>query len=121
MSNPINESGSILENLVENFLVKNDYQFIGGGSNDIDFIIKTTNRKIYADCTNQNAKGSIIDKLPHKIYKYYKKHKMNEFYVIRGSYKNFPNSVFEHINFLEDYFNFKVIILTYDEFINILS
>jgi hypothetical protein len=120
MSNPINESGSKLEDLVEDFLFKNNYQFIDGGSKDIDFIIETRNEKIYVDCTNQNTEGSVIDKLPHKIYKYYRKHKMNNFYIIRGLYKNFPESVFEHINFLENYFNFKVIILTYDEFIEML-
>jgi len=120
MSNPINESGSILENLVEDFLIKNKYQFIDGGSKDIDFIIETTNERIYVDCTNQNTEGSVIDKLPHKIYKYYKKHKMNDFYIIRGLYKKFPEPVFEHIKHLENYFNLKVIILTYDEFIEML-
>lgn len=43
MSNPINESGSKLEDLVEDFLFKNNYQFIDGGSKDIDFIIETRN------------------------------------------------------------------------------
>ena len=121
MSNPINESGSKLEDLVEDFLFKNKYRFIDGGNKDIDFIIETTNEKIYVDCTNQNTEGSVIDKLPHKIYKYYQKHKMNDFYIIRGLYKKFPESVFEHINFLENCFNFKVIILTYDEFIKMLT
>ena len=120
MSNPINESGSKLEKLVKDFLKKNNYQFIGGGNNDIDFIIETSNGKVYVDCTNQNVQGSIIDKVPHKIFKYHVKHKMNEFHIIRGLYKDFPEPIFEHIKHLENYFNLKVIILTYDEFIEML-
>jgi hypothetical protein len=120
MSNPINISGTKLENQLKEFLVEYNYPFIDGGSKDIDFIIEIVNQKIYVDCTNQNTEGSVVDKIPQKIFKYYQKHKMDKFYIVRGEYKNFPKPVCDHISFLEDYFKFKVIILTYDEFIKIL-
>jgi|CryBogDrversion2_7_1035282.scaffolds.fasta_scaffold00190_5 hypothetical protein len=121
MTNPINVSGAKLEKKLSNFLKEYNYTFKSGGNSDIDFIIETVSKKIYADCTNQNSSGSVIDKLPQKIFKYYRKHKMDKFYIIRGLYKDFPKPVLEHIKFLEEQFNVEVFILAYDDFVKIVE
>mgnify|MGYP003348447175 CR=1 FL=1 len=41
------------------------------GASQIDFIIQIGDKVIYADCTNQNIGGSVEEKIPHKVWKYW--------------------------------------------------
>ena len=116
MDNPINISGQELEEKVQLHCVLNNlsYQRAKTGSFEIDFIIETDKGKVYADCTNQNVGGSVMEKLPHKIWKYWKKFQFNEVVITRGKEK--PNKVLnEHIQWLENVLNIKVYVLSFNE------
>ena len=84
-----NKSGIELEAELKNFLIQNSFVFRHQipGQNEIDFIIGNEDNKLYADCTNQNSSGSVDEKIPHKIWKYYKKYNYSSVYIIRGSHK----------------------------------
>ena len=112
--NPINESGSRLEEQLEKYLIKNNipYRRAKSGKHEIDFIIGD----YYADCTNQNTIGSVEEKIPHKVWKYHQKYNYTEVYIIRGDYVP-STSVIEHLNT----YSFKTHIVTLEEFTNMLS
>jgi hypothetical protein len=112
--NPINKSGQKLEHEMSLFLETNSIPYDGGGSSCIDFKIRTDTGIVYLDCTNQNVGGSVMEKLPHKIWKYWNKFKFNEVVITRGREK--PNKVLnEHIKWLEDILNIKVYVLSFNE------
>ena len=112
--NPINKSGQELEKEMSLFLDKNNIPYDGGGSQCIDFKIRTESGIIYLDCTNQNVGGSVMEKLPHKIWKYWNKFKFNEVVITRGREK--PNKVLnEHIKWLEDILSIRVYVLSFNE------
>ena len=123
MINPINLSGTKLEENLELFLKHNNFAYKKqkSGAPEIDFIIPIEgNKTIYADCTNQNGPGSVYDKVPHKVWKYWKKYKYNEVYIVRG--KELPTkSVKEHLKEYEEEGKFKTHILTLEEFCNFLQ
>lgn len=112
--NPINISGQKLEKEMALFLKTNDVPYEGGGSSCIDFKIKTDTGIIYLDCTNQNVGGSVMEKLPHKIWKYWNKFKFNEVVITRGREK--PNKTLnDHIKWLENELNIKVYVLDFNQ------
>jgi hypothetical protein len=112
--NPINESGQRLEREMSLFLSKNNIPYDSGGSTCIDFKIRTDKGIVYLDCTNQNVGGSVMEKLPHKIWKYWKKFQFKEVVITRGREK--PNKVLnEHIQWLENVLNIKVYVLSFNE------
>jgi hypothetical protein len=117
-----NKNGIKLEKQLKKFLIKNSfpYKHQKSGKNEIDFIIGNEDNKIYADCTNQNVTGSVDEKIPHKIWKYYKKYNYSSVYIIRGSYEP-SNSVLEHCEEIARKNNFKFNIVTLEEFCDIIS
>ena len=122
MGNPINQSGTKLEDEVESFLKSNDFPFRKqkSGAPEIDFIIPTnTNRSIFADCTNQNSTGSVYDKVPHKVWKYWKKYEYDEVYIIRGTELP-PKAVKKHLQWFEKVIGVKTHIMTFEEFCDML-
>jgi hypothetical protein len=111
-----NQSGTDLENILESFLIEKNIPYIRQTAKtkgeQIDFII---DGKFYVECTNQNVSGSVQDKIPHKIYKYYHTYKYEEVYVIRGLV--IPNKwVIKHCNDISEQYNFKWHLLTLEEF-----
>ena len=121
MDNPINISGQELEDKVQLHCVLNNlsYQRAKTGSFEIDFIIETDKGKVYADCTNQNVGGSVEEKLPHKIRKYYKKYKYDNVSIIQGEHK-VSNHVLEHCKDLARVYNFDLKFVSCEQFFNTL-
>ena len=116
-----NKSGQDLEKKLKNFLVQNEfiYKQQKPRSPEIDFIIGNGKETIYADCTNQNVEGSVDEKIPHKIWKYHKKYGYSDVYIIRG--KHMPNeSVIQHCDHICKDNNFKMHLVTFEEFCAIL-
>ena len=114
-----NESGSKLEEELKTFLNEKEISFIHqeSGKHQIDFII---GNGIHVDCTNQNVEGSVDEKIPHKIWKYFEKYKYKDVYIIRG--KQIPNeSVLSHCNEIAAYKGFKFHLMTLEEFCNFLE
>jgi hypothetical protein len=114
-----NQSGIKLEKELKSFLREKKIPFIyqKNGKHEIDFII---GKDIHADCTNQNVTGSVDEKIPHKIWKYYKKYEYKDVYIIRG--KHIPSeSVLTHCNEIADYKGFKFHLMTLEEFCNFLE
>jgi len=123
MINPINMSGTKLEENLELFLKSNDfpYKIQKSGAPEIDFIIPIKgNKKIYADCTNQNVSGSVFDKVPHKVWKYWNTYKYDEVYIIRGKQLP-PKAVIKHLEHLITTIGVKTHILTLEEFCDFLQ
>ena len=122
MDNPINISGQELEERVQQYCVLNDlsYQRAKTGSFEIDFIIETDKGTVYADCTNQNVGGSVEEKLPHKIWKYYKKYKYDNVYIIKGEQK-ISNHVLEHCKDLARVYSFDLQFVSCEQFCNGLT
>jgi hypothetical protein len=116
-----NKSGIQLETLLKMFLIEKEFTFTQqkAGQSVIDFIIDVDDGKIYADCTNQNEPGSVMDKIPHKIWKYHKKYNYQEVYIIRG--KQIPNEqIMEHCAEICKDKNFKMHLVNFQEFCDIL-
>lgn len=114
-----NKSGEELERKVMDFLVEKNIPFKRQKPRqpEIDFII---DNRIYADCTNQNVEGSVQDKIPHKIWKYYKKYGYKEVYIIRG-FRIPDKGVIQHCDEIAEKFNFKWHLVTFGEFCEILG
>jgi hypothetical protein len=113
-----NQSGNDLESILESFLIEKNIPHIRQTAKNqkqqIDFII---DGRFYVECANQNVSGSVEDKIPHKIYKYYHIYKYKEVYVIRGSF--IPNKwVIKHCDDISEQYNFKWHLLTFEEFCN---
>jgi hypothetical protein len=114
-----NESGQNLEYRLMSFLCEKNIPFKQQkpGQPEIDFIV---NGEIYVDCTNQNSEGSVQEKIPHKIWKYYKKYRYKNVYIIRGS-KIPDNTVIEHCNDIADRYNFKWHLVSFEEFCTFIT
>ena len=121
MSNPINVSGTDLEDRVESFLKEHNlrYSRAKSGTPEIDFRIEADNRVIYADCTNQNGGGSVEEKLPHKLWKYANRYKYDSVTIIRGKHKP-SNHVMEHCYDVARMKNFELYMLDYEQFVHSL-
>ena len=123
MTNPRNASGVKLEEDLEFFLKNNNFSYKRqkSGASEIDFTIPTKENKIiYADCTNQNVTGSVYDKVPHKVWKYWDIYKYDEVYIIRGKELP-PKAVVKHLEWYLENIGVKTYILTLEEFCNFLQ
>ena len=116
MSNPINESGTLGENHFETLLNENDIPFKSGGNNGIDYIVFD---KFYMDSKNQTQGGSVDEKIPHTIFKYYEKYKQPKYYIV--GYYEYKESIKRHIKFLENKLNIKVYFYTPEEMIEVIK
>lgn len=117
-----NKSGASMEKKLQSFLIQNciPYKYQTNGKSEIDFIIGTDDNLIYADCTNQNETGSVDEKLPHKIWKYYKKYKYDVVYIIRGTH--IPNkSVISHCQEIGKINGFNFNLVVFEEFCDIIN
>jgi len=117
--NPINNSGKELETDLRNWLVEKDIPFTQsaeGPKADIDFIIHSK-KPMYIECHNQNTSGSVDEKIPHKIYKYWEKHKMQEIWIVKGKYP-LNKRIKGHIKLLETFCEIEVKIETLDSIKN---
>ena len=119
LDNPVNISGQLLEDMVENYCVSNkiSYKRAKPGAHEIDFIIDSSKGKIFADCTNQNSGGSVEEKLPHKLWKYFKKYQYRNVYIVKGDHKISPK-VLEHCNEMARGYNFELHFVNYEQFTN---
>ena len=114
-----NQSGIKLERELKTFLHEKSipFKYQKNGKHEIDFII---GEGIHADCTNQNVTGSVDEKIPHKIWKYFEKYKYKDVYIIRG--KHMPKElVLAHCNEIAAYKGFKFHLMTLEEFCNFLE
>ena len=118
MPNPINESGILLEEECRKELLKRGiaFQHQTNGKFEIDFIIGD----IYADCTNQNGSGSVEEKLPHKVWKYWDKYDFDEVYIIRGDHM-IGDKVIKHLDWYEEQGIFTTHIVTLNEFLEMID
>ena len=116
------KSGEKLELLVEKFCKENSigYTRAKSGAREIDFIITKDEQIFYADCTNQNVGGSVEEKLPHKIWKYYKQYRYDEVYIITGSHK-ISRSVLNHCKEIGDIYGFIPHFVDLDNFTRIIK
>jgi hypothetical protein len=122
LDNPVNISGQLLEDKVENYCRENNisYQRAKPGDHAIDFIIETDNGKVFADCTNQNSVGSVEEKLPHKLWKYHNKYGYSNVCIIKGDHKISP-TVLMHCNEMARIKNFDLTFKSCEEFCNTLT
>lgn len=116
-----NQSGTNLEDRFENFLIEKKYSYKRQTAKvkkeQIDFII---DNKFYVECTNQNVSGSVQDKIPHKIYKYYHTYKYKEVYVVRGSIM-LNKWVIKHCDDIAKQYNFKCHLVTFEQICDVLN
>jgi len=122
--NPINESGKKLETDLRNFLQEKQIPFQQSGKGTdigIDFKIHINNTTLWVECANQNVEGSVIEKVPHKVFKYWKKYQMDKIILLRGNYNVFNKPILDHLKLIEDTCNIKVEIVSFDELKNILQ
>ena len=122
MDNPVNISGQLLEDMVENYCVSNkiSYKRAKPGAHEIDFIIESSRGKLFADCTNQNSGGSVEEKLPHKLWKYFKKYQYRNVYIIKGDHK-ISKSVLDHCYEMARGYNFQLSFVNFEQFTNGLN
>ena len=111
ITNPINISGKELEKSVEEFFIKNNFNFEKpkGKGVKIDFILETTEGKLYIECKNQNTGGSVDEKLPYTVYKYVKKYEINHMIIIQGKHvisKGVEDCIKEMPNVTVDFYDF---------------
>lgn len=122
--NPINISGENLEREVKHFLngTKLPYKKSPKGKNgDIDFIVYDGNKSMYIECHNQNGKGSVDEKIPHKIWKYWNKYKMGEIWVVKGKHNRFGKGIVEHLEWMSKECNISINLVTLDELKSVLN
>lgn len=98
ISNPINISGNILEDKIENFLISKGIPYERNKHNGIDFII---NNELYIDAKNQNTGGSVDEKLPFTVWKYKNKYKINHMIIVHGEH-NISKKVLQCIEEMSD-------------------
>lgn len=122
-SNPINISGKGLEWELKVWLDTNRIPYtksVEGPKGDIDFIIHT-DTQMYIECANQNRKGSVMDKIPHKVFKYWNKHKMKKIHILRGSYNKFSKSINKHLELISSVCDIEITICDIKELQNELN
>ena len=90
MDNPVNISGQLLEDMVENYCVSNkiSYKRAKPGAHEIDFI----------------------------IYKWYPRPDLNR-HIVKGNHKISPK-VLEHCNEMARGYNFELHFVNYEQFTN---
>ena len=123
--NKANKKGRALEDRLENILIKNNIphtkQKGGGRELQIDFQIHINQEDIlYVECNGQDVEGSVEEKVPHKVWKYYDKYKYDEVFLILGK-KKLRKSVSKHLKELEDVYDIKIHLMTLDEFCEFLK
>ena len=120
--NPVNISGQLLEDKVELYCRENNisYKRAKPGAHEIDFIIESNKGKLFADCTNQNTVGSVEEKLPHKLWKYFKKYQYRRDYIIKGDHK-ISKSVLDHCYEMARGYNFQLSFVNFEQFTNGLN
>ena len=127
IQNKINKSGIDGQTWLRNILnyngIKDFIEESGGNKSQIDFQIKCPNGDIlYVDPTNQNGSGSVGEKIPHKVWKYYKLYDYKKVHILMGKY-DIPTknpSVVKHCQ--EEYGErFETIFITRDEMILLLE
>ena len=122
MDNPVNISGQLLEDKVELYCREKNisYKRAKPGAHEIDFIIESNKGKLFADCTNQNTVGSVEEKLPHKLWKYFKKYQYRNVYIMKGDHK-ISKSVLDHCYEMSRGYNFDLHFVNYEQFTNNLT
>ena len=123
--NKANEKGRALEDKLEKHLIENNIPYTkqkGGGQElQIDFQIHITqDETIYVECNGQNVEGSVEEKVPHKVWKYWDKYKYKEVFFILGK-KNLRKSVSKHLKELEKIYDIKIHLMSLDEFCEFLK
>jgi hypothetical protein len=108
----VHKNGKSLEDRVERQLLANGIQFKKNTHSGIDFII---DGEIYMDCVSTSQSGSIDDKLPTKCFKYLKKYKIKEIYILHP-YSPIEKHVAEHFEFLENAMDVKIHMLDWADF-----
>ena len=116
MNNPINISGITLEDSMESELRNLGLPYKRNKSG-IDFIVGTGN--YYIECKNQTQGGSVVEKLPHTIWKYKMKYDFDTLYIVQP-YQESMGKVLDHIKFLESVMSIKVRMVSYTTMVNIL-
>ena len=114
------ENGQALEERASNYLSSMGIRYKQspkGPNAGIDFII---DGQIYMDCVAQKESGSIGDKLPTKIFKYVKKYKLKEIYILHP-YSPITKTVAEFLEFLEIHLNVTIHILDWNDFIYVAN
>lgn len=122
--NPINESGKKLEIELRDFLREKGipFQRSGEGSDvGIDFRIYIDDRTLWVECANQNVGGSVVEKIPHKVFKYWKKYGMDKIFLLRGAYNIFNEPLIDHLKLIEKTCNIEVEIVSIEQLKNILQ
>jgi hypothetical protein len=111
--NIINSSGLAMEDSVESFLLEQNipYQRSSSGKHEIDFILSTKDGPLYLECSNQNVPGSVEEKLPHKLWKYYKKYQFDNVILVTGIL-NINKRVVDHCFEITETYKFNLQILT---------
>ena len=122
MVNPINISGMLLEDRLEEFLMGKNLSYTRAkvGKFEIDFQIETQDGTVFADCTNQNVGGSVEEKLPHKLWKYAELYHYHTVFIVTGTHK-ISKHVTKHCNEVAEKKEFKLHLLDYDQFTNYLK
>tara|TARA_B100000029_G_scaffold453508_1_gene479356 strand:- start:663 stop:1061 length:399 start_codon:yes stop_codon:yes gene_type:complete len=122
MGNSINESGTKLEKKLEVYLIENKIQYKKQKSSkhEIDFIIQQPDAPWYVECTNQNSKGSVAEKIPHKVRKYHRLYGFKKVYNVIGEYK-IPNEVIITMDEDAETYGYEYTLDTFDEFVSRLD
>jgi len=122
MRNPINKSGTSLENDLEVYFIENKIQYKKhkSGKKEIDFIIPQPDGVWYVECTNQNSSGSVYEKLPQKQRKYHRLYGFKKVYNVIGEYK-IPNEVIITMDEDAKTHGYEYTLDTFDEFVSRLD
>ena len=64
--------------------------------------------------------GSVEEKLPHKLWKYFKKYQYRSVYIIKGDHK-ISKSVLDHCYEMSRGYNFDLYFVNYEQFTNNLT
>jgi hypothetical protein len=108
----VHENGAGLEKRVANHLEANYIPYKSGKNNGIDFIIEG---KIHMDCCAQGISGSIVEKIPHKVWKYVKKYGIKDIYLLHP-YSPITETVGGHLSDLEKWLECNIHILDWNDF-----
>jgi hypothetical protein len=113
----IKHSGIHLEQDLEQFLDQHHIRYLRGVDQkmEIDFTIYDVHmNKIYVECKNQQSQGSVVDKIPHTIWKYHRKYQMQQLFLLVGALHVIPDYIHENIQWLEQVLHLQVHVVTLD-------
>lgn len=113
----VHQRGKDLEKRVQKYLESMGIVYKHKPNNGIDFII---NGGFHMDCIAQGVSGSIGDKLPHKCWKYIRKYKLDDIYILHP-YAPIERQVGEHLEELELHYNCKIHILDWNDFTYLMN